>query len=185
MVGETVLCLIQIVEEQLAADPDIQVVVCESATPDFFCTGAGSPRGARRGALDHAGLTDDLVAVTIGPGRLREELVATMTRALWSPDASRVDLLSALHDTARQEPELCGLVRQRYVDSLYQAVEGVPAHAVERGDPPPRQADPSGGHSVAVSAALALLLHWWLVRDRQVGDDGIAAIVDAVLMPLL
>ncbi|WP_045561528.1 hypothetical protein [Streptomyces sp. FxanaA7] len=33
-------------------------------------------------ALDHGGLTDDLVPVIIGPGRLREELVATMTRAL-------------------------------------------------------------------------------------------------------
>jgi AcrR family transcriptional regulator len=136
-------------------------------------------------ALDHAGLTDCLVPVAIGPGRLREELIATMTRALWSQDTSRVDLLAALHDTARQEPELCGLVRQRYVDSLHLAVEGVLAHAVERGDLPPRQADPSGGHSIAVSAALALLLHWGLVRDRQVGDDDIAAIVDAVLMPLL
>jgi hypothetical protein len=57
--------------------------------------------------------------------------------------------------------------------------------AVERGDLPPRQADPSGGHSIAVSAALALLLHWALVRGRQVSDDDIAAIVDAVLMPLL
>ncbi|MFF5139193.1 hypothetical protein ACFY6U_05480 [Streptomyces sp. NPDC013157] len=66
-----------------------------------------------------------------------------MTRATWSQAASRVDLLSALHDTARQEPELCGLVRQRYVGSLHQAVEGVLAHAVERGDLPPRQADPS------------------------------------------
>ncbi|MEE1837220.1 TetR-like C-terminal domain-containing protein [Streptomyces sp. SP17KL33] len=123
--------------------------------------------------------------VVIGPGRLREELVATMTRALWSQNTSRVDLLTALHDTARQEPELCGLVRQRYVGSLHQSIEGVLAHAVERGDLPPRQADPSGGHSIAVSAALALLLHWGLVRGRQVSDDDIAAIVDAVLMPLL
>jgi len=37
-------------------------------------------------ALDHAGLTDCLVPVVIGPGRLREELVATMTRALWEPE---------------------------------------------------------------------------------------------------
>jgi hypothetical protein len=108
-----------------------------------------------------------------------------MTRALWSQNTSHVDLLTALHDTARQEPELCGLVRQRYVDSLHQAVEGVLAHAVERGDLPPRRADPSGAHSIAVSAAITLLLHWGLARDRQVGDDDIAAIVDAVLMPLL
>jgi AcrR family transcriptional regulator len=134
-------------------------------------------------ALDHAGLTDDIVPVTIGPGRLREELIATLTRATWSQDASRVDLLSALHDTARQEPELCSLVRQRYIDSLHQAVEEVLAHAVERGDLPPRQADPSEGHPIAVSAALALLLHWGLVRGRQIGDDDIAAIVDGILMP--
>jgi AcrR family transcriptional regulator len=135
-------------------------------------------------ALDHAGLTDNLAPVRIGPGQLRDELVATMTRALWSPGTSRVDLLSALHDTARQEPELCSLVRQRYVDSLHQAVEGVLAHAVERGDLSPRPADPSGGHPIAVSAAVALLIHWGLVRGRQISDDDIAAIVDAVLMPL-
>ncbi|MFI5966378.1 TetR/AcrR family transcriptional regulator [Streptomyces asoensis] len=136
-------------------------------------------------ALDHAGLTDDLVPVVIGPGRLREELVATMTRALWSQNTSRVDLLTALHDTARQEPELCGLVRRRYVDSLHQAIGGVLARAVERGELPPRQADPAGGHPIAVSAAVALLIHWGFVRGRQVGDDDIAAIVDAVLVPLL
>ncbi|MFJ4539969.1 TetR-like C-terminal domain-containing protein [Streptomyces tibetensis] len=114
---------------------------------------------------------------------MREELLATMTPALWSQNTSRVDLLTALHDTARQMPELCGLVRQRYVDSLHQAVEGVLAHAVERGDLPPRRADPSGAHTIAVSAAIALLLHWGLVRDRQVGDDDIAAIVDASSCP--
>ena len=69
--------------------------------------------------------------------------------------------------------------------ALYEIYDLALAHAVERGDLPPRQADRSGGHSIAVSAALALLLHWGLVRDRQVGDDDIAAIVDAVLMPLL
>jgi len=61
----------------------------------------------------------------------------------------------------------------------------VPAHAVERGDLPPRQADPSGGRSMAVSAAVALLLHWGLVRDRRVSGDDNAATVDGVLMPLL
>ncbi|MEJ3747827.1 hypothetical protein WEI85_31610 [Actinomycetes bacterium KLBMP 9797] len=59
------------------------------------------------------------------------------------------------------------------------------AHAVSRGDLPPRQADPSGGHPIAVSAAIALLIHWPLVRGRQVTEDDIAAIVDAVLMPSL
>ncbi|KFF98227.1 hypothetical protein IQ62_26095 [Streptomyces scabiei] len=99
---------------------------------------------------------------------------------------SRAELAAeALHDTARQEPELCGLIRRRYVDSLHQAIEGVLAHAVERGDLPPRQADPSGGHSMAVSVAVALLLHWGLVRDRRVSGDDIEAIVDGVLMPLL
>ncbi len=136
-------------------------------------------------ALDHAGLTDDLVPVTIGRGQLRAELIATMTRATRSPDYSRVDLLSALLDTARQEPELCSLVRQRYIDSLHQAVEGVLAHAVERGDRPPGRTDPSGDHPIAISAALALLIHWQLVRGQQISDDDIAAIVDVILMPLL
>ncbi|MDQ7809047.1 hypothetical protein Q5425_35415 [Amycolatopsis sp. A133] len=59
------------------------------------------------------------------------------------------------------------------------------AHAAERGDLSPRSADPSGGQPIAVSAAVALLNHWGLVRGGQISDDDIAAIVDAVLMPLL
>jgi hypothetical protein len=38
---------------------------------------------------------------------------------------------------------------------------------------------------MAVSVAVALLLHWGLVRDRRVSGDDIAVIVDGVLMPLL
>ncbi|KQV94127.1 TetR-like C-terminal domain-containing protein [Streptomyces sp. Root369] len=153
------------------------------ADGSLFGSGGSSQLAAE--ALDHAGLTDDLVPVTIGRGQLRAELIATMSRATRGPDLSRVDLLSALLDTARQEPELCGLVRQRYIDSLHRAVEGVLAHAVERGDRPPGRTDPSGGRPIAVSAAVALLIHWQLVRGRQITDDDIAAIVDAVLMPLL
>lgn len=136
-------------------------------------------------ALDHAGLTDDLVPVTIGRGQLRAELIATMTRATRSPDYSRVDLVSALLDTARHEPELCSLVRRRYIDSLHHAVEGVLAHAVQRGDRPSGRTDPSGNPPIAVSAALALLIHWQLVRGRPISDDDIAAIVDDILMPSL
>ncbi|WP_410674140.1 caspase family protein [Amycolatopsis sp. cmx-4-68] len=44
--------------------------------------------------------------------------------------------------------------------SRHQAVEGVLAHAVERGDLSPRSTDPSGGQPIAVSAAVALLIHW-------------------------
>ncbi|KND28711.1 TetR/AcrR family transcriptional regulator [Streptomyces acidiscabies] len=136
-------------------------------------------------ALDHAGLTKDLVPVTIGRGQLRAELVATMTLVTRGPDHSRVGLLSALLDTARQEPELCGIVRRRYIDSLHRAVEGVLAHAAERGDLPPARTGPSGDHPIAVSGAVALLLHWQLVRGREIDDDDIAAIVDDLLMPSL
>jgi len=48
------------------------------------------------------------------------------------------------------------------------------AHAVKRGDRPPGRTDPSGDHPIAVSAALALLLHWQLVRGPQINDDDIA-----------
>jgi AcrR family transcriptional regulator len=136
-------------------------------------------------ALDHAGLTDDLVAVRIGRGRLRDELVATLTRATQSPDTSRADLVAALLDTARQQPELCRLIHQRYIDSLHRAVEDVLTHAVERGDLPPRQANPPGEHPLAVSAAIALLLHWQLVRGQQITDGDIGTIVDKILAPLL
>ncbi|WP_060887924.1 TetR-like C-terminal domain-containing protein [Streptomyces caniscabiei] len=122
--------------------------------------------------------------VPLGPGRLRDELVATITRATRGQDSSRVGLLPALLDTARQEPELCGLVRQRYIDLLHQAVESVPAHTVERGDLP-RAGPTRHAGTRSLSAALALLVHWQLVRGRQIVDDDIAEIVDAVLTPLL
>ncbi|MBW6434928.1 TetR/AcrR family transcriptional regulator [Actinoplanes hulinensis] len=136
-------------------------------------------------ALSHAGLTDDVAPVHIGSGRLRDELFATLVSITGGQDTSRVDLVSALLDTARQEPELCSLVRVRYVDSLHQALAGVLDHAMQRGDLPPRQSHPQGGHAIAVSAAIALLVHWGVVHDRPINDDDIAQIVDGVLMPLL
>ncbi|MFG2940353.1 TetR/AcrR family transcriptional regulator [Streptomyces sp. NPDC048282] len=136
-------------------------------------------------ALEFAGLAEDVVAARIGPGRLRDELVTTLTSATRSQDASRTDLVAALMDTGRRQPELCGFIHQRYIDSLHQAVQDVLAHAVERGDLPARTPDPSGRHSLEVSAAVALLLHWPVVRGRQLGEDDIAAIVDRILLPLL
>ncbi|BDV31569.1 TetR/AcrR family transcriptional regulator [Microbacterium terricola] len=138
-------------------------------------------------ALDHAGLTDDVIPVTDGSGsgieRVREELTATLVSALGDEDASRVDLVSALLDTARQEPELCSLIRKRYVDSLHRAVAGVLEHALQRGDLRPRSSENS--HQIAVSAAIALLVHWGIVHDQPVNRDDVAQIVNSVLIPLL
>ncbi|MDP9798671.1 AcrR family transcriptional regulator [Catenuloplanes nepalensis] len=136
-------------------------------------------------ALSHAGLTDDVVPVIIGSGRLRDELFATLVSITGGQDTSRVDLVAALLDTARQEPELCSLIRVRYVDSLHQALTGVLDHAVQRGDLPARRNQTQNGHPIAVSAAIALLIHWGAVHDRPISDDDIAQIVDGVLMPLL
>ncbi len=136
-------------------------------------------------ALSHAGLADDVAPVIIGSGRLRDELFATLVSITGGQDTSRVDLVSALLDTARQEPELCSLVRVRYVDSLHQALAGVLDHAVQRGDLSSRRNHPQDEHSIAVSAAIALLVHWGVVHDRPINDEDIAQIVDGVLMPLL
>ena len=136
-------------------------------------------------ALSHAGLTADGVPVAIGPGRGRDELLATLLSVTGSRESSRVDLISALHDTARQEPELCSLIRVRYVESLREALSAVLDHAVQRGDLPPRQTRPPGGYAITVSAAIALLVHWGTVHDRPINDDDIEQIVDGVLMPLL
>ncbi|GGX70302.1 TetR/AcrR family transcriptional regulator [Streptomyces fructofermentans] len=133
-------------------------------------------------ALSHAGLTDDVMPVILGSGHLRDELLATLASAIGSQDTSRVDLVSALLDTARQEPELCSLIRVRYVESLHQALAGVLDHAAQRGD---LSNHPQGGHAIAVSAAIALLVHWGVVHDRPISDEDIAQIVDGVLMPLL
>ncbi|MGW3111150.1 TetR/AcrR family transcriptional regulator [Streptomyces sp. NPDC001091] len=136
-------------------------------------------------ALGHAGLTDDVVPVVLGSGHLRDELLTTLASALGDPDASRAELVSALLDTARQEPELCGLIRVRYIDSLRQALASVLDHAAQRGDLPSQPDQPQGGHTIAVSAAIALLVHWGAVHDRPINDEDVAQIVDGVLMPLL
>lgn len=136
-------------------------------------------------ALSHAGLTDDVTPVIIGSEHLRDELLATLASAIGSQDTSRVDLVSALLDTARQEPELCGLIRVRYVESLHQALAGVLNHAAQRGDLPSRPNQPQDGHTIAATAAIALLVHWGSIHDRPISDEDIAQIVDGVLMPLL
>lgn len=136
-------------------------------------------------ALSHAGLTDDVVPVVIGKGQVREELLRTLLSITGDEEASRVDLVAALLDTARQEPELCSLVRVRYIDSLRQVLTAVLEHAVQRGDLPERHARRQGGYEMAISAAIALLVHWGNVHDRPLNDDDIEQIVDGVLLPLL
>lgn len=136
-------------------------------------------------ALSHAGLADDVLPVISASGSAREDLFATLLGATANQETSRLDLVSALLDTARQEPELCSLIRVRYVHSLHQALEGVLDHAIQRGDLPPRRNRLQDGHTIAVSAAIALLVHWGVVHDRPISDDDIAQIVDGVLMPLL
>lgn len=136
-------------------------------------------------ALSHAGLTDDVLPVTIGAGHVRDELSATLLSIAGSRESFRVDLILALHDTARQEPELCSLIRVRYVDSLRQALFAVLDHASQRGDLPPPRTGRAGGHALAVSAAIALLVHWGTIHDRPIDDHDIEQIVDGILMPLL
>ena len=53
---------------------------------------------------------------------------------------------------------------------------------MQRGDLAPQ---PQDGHKIAVSAAIALLVHWGVVHDRPINDDDISQIVDGVLTPLL
>lgn len=72
----------------------------------------------------------------------------------------------------------------RYVDSLRLALSSVLEHATQRGDLTTPQNN-VGGHTIAVSAAIALLVHWGTIHDRPITDDDIKNIVDGVLMPLL
>lgn len=139
-------------------------------------------------ALDHAALTDDHQAVRIGPGQLRRELIETLMQVARCTNGQHNDLVGALLDTARQQPQLFALIRERYVDSMHQVVWKVLAHAIERGDlpsPPPAER-PDGESAVEISAAVALLIHWQIVRGREeLTEDHVISIVDRILLPLV
>ncbi|GAB3139070.1 TetR/AcrR family transcriptional regulator [Microbispora hainanensis] len=139
-------------------------------------------------ALDHAALAAGHRAVRIGPGQLRQELIETLMQVEQCTSAPHNELVATLLATARHQPEIFTLVRERYVDSMHRLVGEVLAHAVERGDlPPPSPSEESDGKcAIEVSAAVALLIHWQIVRDGEaLTEDHIVSVVDRILLPLV
>lgn len=138
-------------------------------------------------ALDHAALAAGHRAVRIGPGQLRQELIETLMQVEQCTNTPHNDLVAALLATARHQPEIFALVRERYVDSMHRLVGEVLAHAVERGDlspPPPEESD--GKCALEVSAAIALLIHWQAIRGSEaLTEDHIVSVVDRILLPLV
>jgi AcrR family transcriptional regulator len=139
-------------------------------------------------ALERASLADTHKAIVIGPGQLRQELIQTLMQVTQCSNTQHNDLVAALLDMARQHPQLFTLLRERYVDSMHQEVRNVLANAVERGDlPPPALLDkPDGDSAVAISAAVALLIHWQTVRGgKEITEADVSSIVDEILLPLI
>ncbi|GAA0363943.1 TetR/AcrR family transcriptional regulator [Microbispora corallina] len=138
-------------------------------------------------ALEHASLADTHRAITIGPGRLRQELVETLMQVTQCSNRQHSELVTTLLDMARQHPRLFALMRERYVDSMHREVVKVLAHAFERGDIPPLPLleKPDGKPAVEISAAVALLIHWQTVRgDEEITEEHVCSIVDGILLPL-
>ncbi|SDJ94359.1 DNA-binding transcriptional regulator, AcrR family [Nonomuraea maritima] len=139
-------------------------------------------------ALDRAAVAAGHRAVRIGPGRLRQELIDTLMQVEQCTSAPHNELVATLLATARHQPEIFALVRERYVDTMHRLVGEVLAHAVERGDlpPPPPSEESDGKCAIEISAAVALLIHWQLVRDGEaLTEDHVISVVDRILLPLV
>ena len=135
-------------------------------------------------AFEHSGLVNELAVVSLGPGQVREELIATLgAPAHCKTRHSQGRLVATMMETARLHPEVGQAVQQRYLTNLFDSISAVVLHACERGDLPPASAQLAAQRPIQIEAAVALILQWQCVRDRDISDSEIALIVDTLIIP--
>ena len=144
-----------------------------------------SPAELAAEAFEHSGIINERAIVTIGSGRLREELVGTLvaTAACGSPRPHN-RLVAAMLETTRVHPEVTAAIQQRYLSNLFDSAMTVLHRAEQRGDLEnslPRDGSPP----MQIEAAIALILHWQIIRGSDISEVDIERIVDDLVLPAL
>ncbi|BBZ78635.1 putative HTH-type transcriptional regulator [Mycolicibacterium anyangense] len=129
--------------------------------------------------LEFVGLTEQPVPLADSES-LRDDLIETIRQIIGPPESARQSLVGALIETARHEPQLCHVIRQRFITRLQGSLEEVLARASDQHELPSR----GHGSGMDVAAAVALVVHWELIGERPLDRAAIAVIVDRVLLPL-
>lgn len=144
-----------------------------------------SPAELAAEAFEHSGIINERATLTIGPGRLRDELIGTLvaTAACGSPPPHN-RLVAAMLETTRLHPEVTAAIQQRYLSNLFDSAMAVLHRAEQHGDlekPLPRDGSPP----MQIEAAIALILHWQIIRRSDISEVDIERIVDDLILPAL
>ncbi|WP_371832724.1 MULTISPECIES: TetR/AcrR family transcriptional regulator [Nocardiaceae] len=144
-----------------------------------------SPAELAAEAFEHSGIINEQAIVTIGPGRLRDELIGTLVAtATCSSPRPRHGLVATMLETTRLHPEVTAAIQQRYLSNLFDSAMTVLRRAQERGDlgaSLPRDGSPP----MPIEAAIALILQWQIVRQHEISENDIERIVDELVLPAL
>jgi AcrR family transcriptional regulator len=142
-----------------------------------------SPAELAAEAFEHSGMINEVAVTVLGPNRIRDELIGTLAAtARCGARQLHEQLVAAMVETTRLHPEVTAAIQQRYLANLSDSVMAVLRRGAERGDVrwPLAQA---GSRPIQVDAAIALILHWQIVRRAEVSLADIEVIVDDVLLP--
>lgn len=143
-----------------------------------------SPAELAAEAFEHSGIINERAIVTLGPGRLRDELIGTLTAAARCNARQPHDqLVAAMMETTRLHPEVTAALQQRYLANLFDSVMAVVRHAAERGDLPDTLSSPNSAIPIQIEAAIALILHWQVVGSAELAEKDIERIVDDLVLP--
>ncbi|MFF0014954.1 TetR/AcrR family transcriptional regulator [Streptomyces sp. NPDC005374] len=120
------------------------------------------------------------------PTTLRDDLVRTLVITSGCTDGNRHRLVAVLLETSRSHAELTAALRERFVAGQRAGISGCLERAMTRGEITDsrveRLLEPG---RLELAAAITLLVHLPSLEDRPLGAEGVARIVDQVLMPLI
>lgn len=144
-----------------------------------------SPAELAAEAFEHSGIINERAIVTLGPGRLRDELIGTLSAAARCNSRHPHDqLVAAMLETTRLHSEVTAALQQRYLANLFDSVMAVVRHAAERGDLPDTLSSSLGsGTPIQIEAAIALILHWQVVGRAELTEEDIERVVDDLILP--
>ncbi|NGO71785.1 TetR/AcrR family transcriptional regulator [Streptomyces boncukensis] len=129
--------------------------------------------------------------VTLGPGRLRDELVRTLSvaTACAPPGTPDARVVAAMVETGRRHPEVTRSAQRRYFAALHESIMQVWQTAADRGDaarlPRPAVGEYDGGYPVEIQAVVSLLTFWDLAHGSLARQADVERAVDAILLPLM